>query len=631
MSRYQHDQKRPDNLNISWKKRWRIWWAEYHWIVIGITGIAIFFLGFFGFKQFYAKSGGHQTLADLIYQTIQLFWITSAVPPGPKPWALELSRFLATTITMIAAVKALMLLFRDKFQGFRLNRWKEHVVICGLGKKGKQLADDLIAQGEQVVIIESDDGNEEIDNCRECGGIVLAGDATSTYLLKKARAQHAKSVFAVCADDRINLEVALLAHKLMTEGKFHGRKWPNSSSCCNVPTESFLSNGHEAASPSRFCFVHLVDMELRDLLAKHQVFSRIGGQVGIKCFNIFENEARRLFKDNPPDVYARVMGQDIVHLLIIGFGQMGQSIALQAAKVGHYANGKHVRISVVDKFAEKKGNRFLHEYPMFGEICDITFNNLDIDDINFLNGSFLVELGGRDFVTQIIVCLEQETTGLVSGLHLMHLFKGTRCPLLIRVNVETELMGFLQNDTSSPNSNNENNQCIHAFGSIAGSCSSQMVLNEEQDRMDRIVHAAYVCVKLAKDKDSAKDASMLPWDDLSEDLKESNRQQTEHIEVKLRAIGCRKRPIPQSGPTDFTFTIEEIELLANMEHYRWNAERFLDGWTWTEGEKELGNKKSPYLVEWKDLSEKIKDYDRNTVREIPAVLAEIGEEIERIC
>lgn len=61
--------------------------------------------------------------------------------------------------------------------------------------------------------------------------------------------------------------------------------------------------------------------------------------------------------------------------------------------------------------------------------------------------------------------------------------------------------------------------------------------------------------------------------------------------------------------------------MAKMEHDRWSAERLFEGWTYAPGEKNSARKTSPYLVTWPELSEEIKEFDRNTVRGLPAFLA----------
>jgi len=64
-----------------------------------------------------------------------------------------------------------------------------------------------------------------------------------------------------------------------------------------------------------------------------------------------------------------------------------------------------------------------------------------------------------------------------------------------------------------------------------------------------------------------------------------------------------------------------------MEHDRWVAERFLAGWTL--GAKDTERRISPYLVDWNDLTDEIKEYDRESVRNIPVILSLAGEKIVR--
>ena len=77
-----------------------------------------------------------------------------------------------------------------------------------------------------------------------------------------------------------------------------------------------------------------------------------------------------------------------------------------------------------------------------------------------------------------------------------------------------------------------------------------------------------------------------------------------------------------------TFTDAEVELLGEMEHGRWNAERLSFGWR-LGPHKDVERKISPYLVSWSELPEEIRKWDRETVLRIPAYLAEIGLEIRR--
>ena len=123
------------------------------------------------------------------------------------------------------------------------------------------------------------------------------------------------------------------------------------------------------------------------------------------------------------------------------------------------------------------------------------------------------------------------------------------------------------------------------------------------------------------------DPSLADWDHLREDLRESNRQQADHIGAKLRRIGCVAVPKDTAGEPA-VFTPAEIEEMAEMEHGRWTAERLLAGWTWA-ATRDPDLKRSPYLVRWQDVPPKIQDIDRNAVRRIPEILAKVGLSVRR--
>jgi hypothetical protein len=53
-------------------------------------------------------------------------------------------------------------------------------------------------------------------------------------------------------------------------------------------------------------------------------------------------------------------------------------------------------------------------------------------------------------------------------------------------------------------------------------------------------------------------------------------------------------------------------------------ERLAAGWRYDAGPKDVDRKTSPYLTEWEQLPEPIREIDRQFVRAIPALLARVG-------
>jgi hypothetical protein len=148
----------------------------------------------------------------------------------------------------------------------------------------------------------------------------------------------------------------------------------------------------------------------------------------------------------------------------------------------------------------------------------------------------------------------------------------------------------------------------------------------QRDKIGRVFHEAYREAR-AKDK-QVQDESMKPWNDLRENLKESNRQQADYIQGKLQMIGCKVRKVKGRKAKLIKFSKQEIELMAETEHARWNIERLADGWKWGP-KRDVINKISPYLVSWTRLPDNIKEYDREAVCKIPEFLSKIGFEITR--
>lgn len=108
--------------------------------------------------------------------------------------------------------------------------------------------------------------------------------------------------------------------------------------------------------------------------------------------------------------------------------------------------------------------------------------------------------------------------------------------------------------------------------------------------------------------------SMRPWEFLLEDFKDSARAHAEDIPRKLQLISCSLAPAPMNENQGIKskFEPEELELLAEVEHDRWNAERLQKQWCL--GERNERFKTTPFLVPWKDLPEKWQHVDREMVR-----------------
>lgn len=161
-----------------------------------------------------------------------------------------------------------------------------------------------------------------------------------------------------------------------------------------------------------------------------------------------------------------------------------------------------------------------------------------------------------------------------------------------------------------------------------GLVNRDVLFGESREAIAKAVHEQFR--RDHKHDRDAKDPAMQPWDQLDEQLRESNRQQADDIGRKLLLIGYEFRPVTTGEVTNAEFSPEEVELLAEHEHARWVEEREAAGWTL--GPRDHEAKSSPYLVSWKaleDMDGDPQEWDRQAARNIPKIMANARFEVYR--
>lgn len=554
------------------------------WVSIGASGIVSLFLGYVGFRELL---GPNHSAFDFLYLSWQLFTMESGAVDPPVPWSLEVARILAPLTSASAVGRVAYGLLRDRVRMFRLARTKNHVVIAGLGRRGLQLCDDARSRGYRVVALDEEISEqlrmELIDN----GITPLQGDAAWLQSLRRARAGHAAHVFAVSGSDGVNVEIALNTHQLVLEK--------------DDPQSGFTN-----------CHVQVSDYALATQFKEHAVFKRTDDAFETIQFSSYENAARAALTEHPLD-YDRIYRDDprAVQLIILGFGQMGESLAIQAAKNGHYANGLPVRIHAIDRAAERRERSLRLRYPCFEKCAAITFRAAEFEDPDTVETVRSLALAPNTLST-ISVCFDDDSKNVQYALSLRRALGDAPIPILVRLSEEIGLARLLRDHELGP---------IHPFGALSTASSWPVLMGEETDRMARFIHAQYVEEQRRLGKPEGPNT--LPWNQLDHDLRDSNRRQADHIPVKLRAVGYDVRKAEEAAGLRIKMSADDIEMLARMEHARWNAERFLAGWE--RGDKDVSKKRSPYLVPYDELPNDIKQYDRDAVQNIVQIASKARE------
>lgn len=95
-----------------------------------------------------------------------------------------------------------------------IEKLTDHVIVCGGGRTGRQIAEELAAAGEPFVIIDHDPVAARAISELEPGILLLLGDATQDHHLHQAGIERAKGLITCLSSDMDNLFVCLSARHL---------------------------------------------------------------------------------------------------------------------------------------------------------------------------------------------------------------------------------------------------------------------------------------------------------------------------------------------------------------------------------------------------------------------------------
>jgi hypothetical protein len=278
---------------------------------------------------------------------------------------------------------------------------------------------------------------------------------------------------------------------------------------------------------------------------------------------------------------------------------------------------------MVDKHAEREKQALYSRYPQLRKVCDLMCCEIDINDAKFEEAGFLSTDPGYS-LRIVYLCLDNDSIALAAGLTLHQRLRLSKIPIVVRMTHDAGLASLLLGEKDKPEGFGD----VYPFGLLDRTCTSDLIYRGTYEILARTIHEEYVRSERKKGLTPETNPSIVPWEELTERLKESNRAQAEHIPVKLEAIGCDIIMTTDWEPSAFEFSSEEIEQLAEMEHERFVKERLRDGWA-LGPTKDIEKKISPALVPWKDLPDQEREKDRNSVWKLPALLAEAGFHILR--
>jgi voltage-gated potassium channel len=106
-----------------------------------------------------------------------------------------------------------------------VQKWKDHIILGGYGRVGRQVAEEFGSRKVPFVVIEKDESM--IPENPESGFIFLQGNAAEDEMLEKAGIHKAKAIVSTLPDDAENVYLALTARQLNSKIFIIGRAESN--------------------------------------------------------------------------------------------------------------------------------------------------------------------------------------------------------------------------------------------------------------------------------------------------------------------------------------------------------------------------------------------------------------------
>ncbi|HUI34008.1 MAG TPA: NAD-binding protein [Stellaceae bacterium] len=557
------------------------------------------------------------------------------------PLSLVVAEFLMPALFLVGGAKLVLANLRRDFRVALARRQSGHTIVCGLGDTGRQIVENLLAERSRVVAVTLDDTDPNAIACERLGVAVLKGDATQVSMLRLAGLLRAHTVVITCGSDSINIEVALRiksalegsdphhpAFNIMPENwRIRFLEWLRAT-----PIEGLGTDATGRSRPLRI-LPEVRSAWLLELMRTHPTANLSSKAVETRPFDLAANAAKVLLER--PEfgrmwrIYANGAAPALQpHLVISGLGEFGVQIIARAVQTTFALPGFRLAVTILDQQGEASAAALEARYPGMRKLIDWQFIQTVFEADN--PGAWpqvwtaveetLHKRAPNLTTVAAIVTLKEDRDSLHTALQMRErLDKLGRAgtPVFVRLRQRHELGQF----AASLDGADAVLDRLIPFGDLGELTATDVLINADQDTLAHAVHDTY---RAGKPRMEAN----VPWNQLAERFKQSNRASADHIPVKLAAAGMR---LADRRGHAAKLTGAEVEMMSVVEHHRWMMERQSIGWTKAAKgtEPDAVARRSPDLVPWEQLSEDAREKDRDVVRAIPASIAAAGQSILR--
>lgn len=343
---------------------------------------------------------------------------------------------------------------------------------------------------------------------------------------------------------------------------------------------------------------------------------------GVRYVSLTDLALRSLHWQHPPFLIAQKLGHQRLHVLIIGFGRAGEAVLDDLLLSALTSFMGTPRVTIVDPDAADIEVSLAQRCPELAKSVELSIIPVRHHaDARILPWEELKAANAQCPFSLAYVCVDTDLRALTVAVSLQALVRREGWaigPICTRLTASGALPDSVSAwDGSQPAG-------LLSFGATYDFASAIGLFDAHMDWLPRLVHEAYR--RIAPDHAVAN----LPWDQLTEEMHESNRRLMIHLPAKLASAGVDLSHwlgtgLPADGISipDLRRDPARLEQLAELEHLRWMAERRLSGWQHGPTRDNL-RRRHPDLVPWDQLPEASKRFDREIVLATLEALANVS-------
>lgn len=578
---------------------------------------------------------------------------------------------LAPICTAVAVLKTIEKTVRGWSNIFK-NIFHKKVFIFGYNKYSKEFVKNIVDSNIRVIVVTQKPllDSERLELLRK-GIVVIDGDFTNgkdydmKYGFRKMKIEKADSIvlFEELATTNFSILLNIIEYydSIEEKRKVFKQIYNNdeiiyikcSISCEDDGMQEVITDYYDryideaSAETNRKIHIDLKQFSIPEIQAK-ELFSR----KPIYQYNLkdkrtyskkhYEWEESTNVCTNPWDT----------HLVIVGFGKLGQNVLLQALNLGNLQSKSIITIDIFDKnIDEKKGifaKRFSHEnveinekfisFPKKSENVDgkviIRFHKIDIRTIDFED-----ELRKLENVTYIAICFEDSSLSTMSMVTIEKYFKNA--PIMVHMDVDKKVIDYIKKNSKSYKE-------VFPFGTKKEVLDKDAIIENEMDIKAILYNCKYdeYCKYNKKTKEEGMShisrKKLGAWNQTILLKKNSSRKSIEHETIKIILmlvdswqnqditddiimkkvsvlLDCLEkhkdyedenvkqireyledayREIKVDKVNEILSVDKILEELAALEHRRWCNFMFANGYRYENSKKDDLVKKNPCLLSW---------------------------------